>query len=83
VRGSVVFCAFGDIASRSDPTHGLASSPIKIVHTRSGPCFPIARLLVPEGEAAKSWDILAELYSQFIALKLGQELENSRIGGAR
>jgi len=81
VRGSVVFCGLGDIASRIDPTRTLVLTDKK-VHSLFGTLFPDCPIaFVPEGEAAKSWDVLTELYSQFIAFKLDRNWSILAIGG--
>jgi 3-dehydroquinate synthase len=81
VRDSVVFCGIKDIAARINLKRTLVVTDKK-VHALFTTSFPDCPLVyVPEGEAAKSWDILADLYRHFIALKLDRSWSILAIGG--
>ena len=81
MRDTVVFCGIEEIASRVDIRRTLVITDKK-VHTLFGSSFPdCPTVFVPEGEAAKSWDVLAELYRQFIAYKMDRSGSVLAIGG--
>ena len=81
MRDTIVFCGIKEIASRVDIKKTLIVTDKK-VHALFGPSFPeCPAIFVPEGEAAKSWDVLSELYRQFIAFKLDRSWSLLAIGG--
>jgi len=81
MRETIHFCGIAEIASHMDTRKTLILTDRK-VHSLFGASFPACPLVfVPEGEAAKSWDVLAELYRQFIARELDRSWKILAIGG--
>ncbi|MDP2792370.1 MAG: 3-dehydroquinate synthase family protein [Rectinemataceae bacterium] len=78
---TIQFCGIGDIAGRVDSRKTLILTDRKI-HSLFGGSFPDCPLaFVPEGEAAKSLEVLAGLYRQFIAFELDRTWKILAIGG--
>ncbi|PKL06343.1 MAG: 3-dehydroquinate synthase [Spirochaetae bacterium HGW-Spirochaetae-9] len=81
MRETVHFCGIEEIAARIDKRKTLILSDRRI-HSLFGGQFPDCPLVfVPEGEAAKSLDVLAELFRQFIAFQLDRSWKILVIGG--
>jgi len=78
---TITFCGIGGIASRIDRVKTLVVTDRKIFSLFGAgfPDCPVA--FVPEGEAAKSWDALSDLYGQFVAEKLDRSWNLLAIGG--
>jgi 3-dehydroquinate synthase len=78
---TIAFCALGEIASHIDRQKTFVVTDRKIfsLFGTSFPDCPIA--FVPEGESAKSWEVLVDLYGQLIASKLDRSWSLLAIGG--
>lgn len=81
LRDSIAFAPLANLASMIDPERTLVVTDraIQRIYGASFPPCPIA--LVPEGEAAKSWDALAELYRRLTDMRMDRGGRILAIGG--
>lgn len=81
MRDTITFCGIDEISSRIDTGKTLVVTDRKIGGL-FGPRFPDCPVaFVPEGESAKSWESLAELYKQVASFKLDRSWKILAIGG--
>ncbi len=78
---TIHFCGIGDIAGQIDPRKTLILTD-RNIHSLFGGSFPDCPCaFVPEGESAKSLEVLAGLYRQCIAYELDRDWKILAIGG--
>lgn len=78
---AISFCAIGQTVSSIDQSRTLIVTD-KRIQSLFGSAFPnCAVALVPEGESAKSWETLLELYGRCVALGVDRSWGILAIGG--
>jgi len=78
---AVTFCQIKDLASKIRPQKNLVITD-RTIHELYGKDFPEAPIaFIPEGEAAKSWEEVGELFRRFVGLKVDRSWTILAIGG--
>jgi 3-dehydroquinate synthase len=81
LRGSISYAPLASLAAAIDPERTLivADRTVQRLFGASFPPCPIAS--VPEGEAAKSWEVLAGLFRRLTEMRMDREGRILAIGG--
>ena len=80
-QGGILFSPLASLASLVDPERTLVVTDRRI-HGLFGSAFPPCPIaFVPEGEAAKSWDVLGGLYRRLTDIRMDRDGRILAIGG--